>query len=106
MSEFVWQFPRNDSNETEGPNDGGISLFTSNRLGNVIRESIQNSLNARADESEPVRVDIALATLTKGSFAAKSLEGSLLAAANSPHNDQSHSQQFKRVAICSFRTVE
>ena len=51
MSEFVWQFPRNDSNETEGPNDGGISHFTSNRLGNVIRESIQNSLDARADQS-------------------------------------------------------
>ena len=96
MSEFVWQFPRNDSNETEGPNDGGISHFTSNRLGNVIRESIQNSLDARADQSRPVRVEIALTTLLRESFAADSLERSLLAAANSPHNDQPHSQQFRK----------
>lgn len=96
MSEFLWQFPRNDSNETEGPNDGGISHFTSNRLGNVIRESIQNSLDARTDISKPVRVDIALTTLTKGSFATDSLQQSLLAAANSPHNDQAHSRQFKK----------
>ena len=95
MSEFIWQFPRNDSNETEGPNDGGISHFTSNRLGNVIRESIQNSLDARADQDKPVRVEIGLTALSRESFAADSLERSLLAAASSPHNDDAHSRQFK-----------
>ena len=95
MTDLVWKFPRNDSNETEGPNDGGISHFTSNRLGNVIRESIQNSLDARSDDSKPVRVEIALTALSKEAFGATSLEQSLSAAANSPHNDQPHSRQFK-----------
>ena len=49
MSNLTCQFPRNDSNETEGPNDGGITHFTANRSANVIRESIQNSLDARDD---------------------------------------------------------
>ena len=49
MSNLTCQFPRNDSNETEGPNDGGITRFIPNRSANVIRESIQNSLDARDD---------------------------------------------------------
>ncbi len=95
MSEFIWQFPSNDSNETEGPNDAGISLFTANRLGNVIRESIQNSLDARANKSKPVSVGIALISLQKETFAADSLERSLLAAAHSPHNAHPHRRPFK-----------
>lgn len=98
MSEFIWQFPRNDSDETEGPNDGGISHFTSDRMANVIRECIQNSLDARDDQSRPVKVEIDLTTLSSESFAAKSLERSLLAAVESPHNDAPHKRQFEQGA--------
>lgn len=98
MSEFIWRFPHNDSNETEGPNDGGISHFTSNRMANVIRECIQNSLDARDDQSRPVKVEIDLTTLSPESFAAESLKRSLLAAVASPHNDAPHKRQFEQGA--------
>ena len=96
MSDFVWQFPGNDSNETEGPNDGGITHFTANRSANVIRESIQNSLDARADESKPVIVKIDLSSLESESLNAKGLVDALNAAIKSNHNDDAHRQQFKR----------
>ncbi len=96
MSNFVWRFPKNDSNETEGPNDGGITHFTANRSANVIRESIQNSLDARADESKPVSVKIDLIALKPESFDAKGLIDALNAAVKSNHNDDAHRQQFKR----------
>ena len=96
MSDFVWQFPGNDSNETEGPNDGGITHFTANRSANVIRESIQNSLDARADESKPVIVKIDLNSLESESLNAKGLVDALNAAIKSNHNDDAHRQQFKR----------
>ena len=92
MTDFVWQFPRNDSNETEGPNDGGIAHFTANRSANVIRESIQNSLDARADESKPVIVEIDLTPLPPESFNADGLLDALEAAIKSKHNDDIHRQ--------------
>ena len=95
MSDFVWQFPRNDSNETEGPNDGGITHFTANRSANVIRESIQNSLDAGADESKPVRVEIDVISLAPELFNSEGLVGALDAAIKSSHNDEAHRQQFK-----------
>ena len=94
MESFEWCFPRNDSNENEGPNDGGITHFTANRSANVIRECIQNSLDARSDESQPVRVQIDLITLPTESFAGDSLTRCLDAAIKSPHNDEAHKQQF------------
>ena len=56
MPTMTWQFPPNDAGEIEGPNDPGISHFTDQRDINLIRESIQNSLDARAGD-EPVKVE-------------------------------------------------
>ena len=47
MPKMTWQFPPNDAGEIEGPNDPGIAHFTDHRDVNLIRESIQNSLDAR-----------------------------------------------------------
>ena len=96
MSNFTWQFPRNDSDEAEGPNDGGITHFTANRSANVIRECIQNSLDARDDESKPVIVEITLTSLSPASFNADGLLDALDAAIKSKHNDDAHRQQFKK----------
>ena len=96
MEEYHWMFPRNDSNETEGPNDGGITHFTSNRSSNVIRESIQNSLDARADEARPVVVQIETNSLEPSSFVAEELIEAISASIVSNHNDKAHSDQFKR----------
>ena len=96
MSELHWLFPQNDSNETEGPNDAGITHFTSNRSANVMRESIQNSLDARADESKPVSVQIELRNLDPSSFAAEELIEVISASIVSKHNDKAYSEQFKK----------
>lgn len=96
MDRLHWEFPANDSNETEGPNDAGITHFTSNRSANVIRESIQNSLDARADQSQPVRVRIQIEDLDPKLFAADDLIEAISASIVSKHNDKAHSDQFKR----------
>ena len=96
MNAFAWEFPPNDSNETEGPNDGGITHFTANRSANVIRECIQNSLDAQKDESSPVRVRIQLISLPRESFNAEGLMIALGAAVSSKHNDEAHRKQFQR----------
>ena len=51
-----WQFPLNNGGVGPGPNDGAIDHFTGNILSSVVREVIQNSLDARKLDSEPVRV--------------------------------------------------
>ena len=96
MKGYHWLFPKNDSNETEGPNDAGITHFTNNRSANLIRESIQNSLDARKDESKPVLVQIELEELEPNSFAAKELIEALDASIVSNHNDSAHSEQFRK----------
>ena len=96
MSEPHWLFPQNDSNETEGPNDAGITHFTNNRSANLIRESIQNSLDARADHAKPVSVQIELKTLDPTTFGAEELVQALNASIVSKHNDRAHSDQFKK----------
>ena len=96
MSELHWLFPKNDSNETEGPNDAGITHLTSNRSANLIRESIQNSLDARADESKAVSVQIELRNLDPSSFTAEELIEAISASIVSKHNDKTHSDQFKK----------
>lgn len=96
MPEMTWRFPGNDTNETEGPNDGGITHFTSNRFANVIRESIQNSLDAQADLTNPVLVHFDLTTLSPETFGVDSLLQALDAAIVSKHNDVAHSRQFRK----------
>ena len=54
MPTMTWQFPPNDAGEIEGPNDPGISHFTDQRDINLIRESIQNSLDARSPAGKPI----------------------------------------------------
>lgn len=50
-----WAFGANDAGEPEG-NNSAIAQFSENRRESLIRESIQNSLDARKDEGKPVIV--------------------------------------------------
>jgi len=96
---LTWQFSANDANEIEGPNDPGITHFMNDREESVIRESIQNSLDARADTGRPVRVKFDHHKISTASFGADDLAASLNAAAVSPHlNDAEYAEQFKQGA--------
>ena len=95
-TDFTWQFPRNEANEIEGPNNSGIANFLTSRKDSVIRESVQNSLDAQANKDRPVKVEFALVRVPTASFKADSLLPSLKASIESPHNEGPHIDQFKR----------
>ena len=50
---FKWFYEEGTPN---GFNDGGIAEFASTKYDGLAREIIQNSLDARNDENEPVKV--------------------------------------------------
>ena len=60
-----WSFPPNNDT-TSGFNDGAIDTFAGNRLSSVVREIIQNSLDARKNKEEPVRLCFKLDEIKKG----------------------------------------
>lgn len=94
MPALIWQFPRNEVEEIEGFNNAGISHFTDNRESNLIRESIQNSLDARAGQA-PVKVECSLRDIPLSAFAGGELRQILGWAIQSPHNDDKGREQFE-----------
>ena len=95
MPRMTWQFPRNEFEENEGFTDAGISHFTDNREVNLIRESIQNSLDARAG-ADPVKVECSLVDIPLTAFQGSELSQILARVIQSPHNDDKGSRQFGR----------
>ena len=95
MPKVTWQFPPNDAGEIEGPNDPGISHFTDNRNANLIRESIQNSLDARAGE-DPVSIEFDLVDIPRMGFEADQLSEILDDCIQSPHNYEEYRDQFRK----------
>lgn len=96
MPALTWQFPSNEFEEHEGFNHAGISHFTDNREINLIRESIQNSLDARAGQA-PVKVECSLLDIPPSAFAGGELRQILDWAARSPHNDDKGRAQLDHV---------
>ena len=96
MPALTWQFPSNEFDEHEGFNHAGISHFTDNREINLIRESIQNSLDARAGQA-PVKVECSLLDIPPSAFAGGELRQILDWVARSPHNDDKGREQLNRV---------
>lgn len=56
----TWYFPSNAHGKRPGFNDAGIDLFHGDPVGSLVRESIQNSLDASQDDNRPVRVAFTL----------------------------------------------
>lgn len=55
-----WVFPANNGGEIDGFNNSSIDTFNGRKLFSVVRETIQNSMDARLDETKPVRVSFTL----------------------------------------------
>ena len=51
-----WIFPSNNGGEVDGFNNASIDTFNGTKLFSVVRETIQNSMDARLDKDKPVRV--------------------------------------------------
>jgi len=60
-----WIFPSNNGGEVDGFNNASIDTFNGTKLFSVVRETIQNSMDARLDEGKPVRVSFTLSDIEK-----------------------------------------
>ena len=57
-----WSFPPTNGGREDGFNDPGIAHFNGSPLSSLARETIQNSLDARKEETKPVEVVFELAS--------------------------------------------
>jgi hypothetical protein len=55
-----WDFPSNGGGETDGFNNSSIDTFIGRRVFSLIRETIQNSMDARASGTKPVKMSFTL----------------------------------------------
>ncbi len=60
-----WIFPSNNGGEVAGFNHASIDTFNGTKLFSVVRETIQNSMDARVDKEKPVRVSFTLTDVDK-----------------------------------------
>ena len=58
MKQMIWQFPENITRKKIGFNNQGAAHFTGDRFQNVVRETVQNSLDAVDDRNHPVTISI------------------------------------------------
>jgi hypothetical protein len=63
----VWHFPTNAHGKRPGFNDAGIDIFHGDPVGSLVRESIQNSLDAKHPDSTSVRVAFTLNEMDESS---------------------------------------
>ncbi len=69
MGKFSWRFPKLDNGLEQGINNGGIATFKGSKLyNNLAREICQNSLDAKANEDTPVRVEFKSIALSKQEY--------------------------------------
>ncbi|MDM5337367.1 hypothetical protein QUF84_09085 [Fictibacillus enclensis] len=72
LTKTKWNFPDNNGGSVDGLNDSGIETFNGNIYESLAREIIQNSIDARLNENEAVRVDFNLKYISSDLFPEKS----------------------------------
>ena len=92
----TWIFGNNDTRENEGPNNSGITNFTDDRIGGLVREIIQNSIDARLSDTKSVEVDFVLKDLPTTHLDLAGLKQSMVASRKSHAIDDRHKVQFRR----------
>ena len=71
-----WHFPKNGGGLAAGFNDSSIDTFKGRRLSSLVRETIQNSVDAKASDTSPVVVHFQIdKLLASGIDAVSSLVG-------------------------------
>lgn len=64
----TWHFAQHSGGREEGPNDPMSENFKKTPYASLIRESIQNSLDAVDDDSIPVRMEFQIAKITSRNY--------------------------------------
>ena len=89
-----WKFAENQDGTIEGPDHPGIVNFTGARATAIIREAVQNSLDAREGDS-PVSIIFERKTLDKSILAADDLLQHIEWSIESPSNNDENRPDFK-----------
>lgn len=83
--EIGWMFPPTNGGASDGFNDSGIAHFKGSPMSSLARETIQNSLDARKEPTEPVHVSFELVLLTANDFGADELRRAIDQCLESPY---------------------
>ena len=95
-----WRFPENQEGIIEGPQHPGMANFQGDRATAIIREAVQNSLDARdTDNPEPVLVKFEQKYLSKDLLSADSLAQHIQNSLKSPHNTDEHRPTFEKALL-------
>ena len=65
-----WSFPSNNRGQVDGFNASGIAIFAGNLVQSVVREVLQNSLDARHSKDSAVKIRISLAEIPSAELGA------------------------------------
>ena len=97
---ITWQFPPNVTNSPVGPRDRGIEQYTGRRLDSLVRETIQNSLDAQEKRGEtPARIDFQIAKLDVASFNCAELARAVKASVDGlKSKDEAYRKMFREAA--------
>ena len=80
-SEVGWKFPPTNGGKEDGWNDPGIANFTGAPLSSLARETIQNSLDARRVDTQPVEVEFEVLRLSVDVVGGMELRDAVVASA-------------------------
>ena len=70
-----WHFPPTNGGRVDGFNDPGIAHFKGSPYSSLARETIQNSLDARATSDQPVHVSFEMIELSPEDVGQAELSG-------------------------------
>ena len=95
-----WEFPSNNNATIYGLNDAGVATFSSTLYESLVREAIQNSLDAKNEEIDgPVEVHFTQETIEKTALPGwESLKQALEASVNVKSNDEKTTRFFSVAA--------
>lgn len=89
-----WKFAKIQDGTFQGPDDAGIVIFAGDRATAIIREAVQNSLDAREGD-RPVSVTFERKMLDKSILATEDLLRHIEWSLESPFNDDENRPDFK-----------
>ena len=98
----LWRFISNQNSTINGINDAGIETFTANILHSLVRESIQNALDAKLDKYKPVIVEFNKFSLPIEDFPDSNRFKATLQKCLTSNNDEADATRFFKRAIGIF----
>ena len=105
-----WHFPPTNGGREDGYNDSGIAHFRGAPIGSLARETIQNSLDAHDQGTEPVEVSFEVRSLQAEAFGLPELRQLIEPAqtkTKAPCENSAAHWSFLSLAmspVCAFRT--